>query len=167
MVNVTLRATSIPDLDAWAEAVADGCADATPAIAEVLREDADRCFEESRDPWGVAWEALKPATIAERERIGKTGKILIRDGVLRGAIFGLPVSRSPGQYDAEIAVGGPAAAYAAWHQFGPWSRAYFPIRPDGTVDLPAAVDAEVTATIRDAVNARMEVAMRIDLAAEE
>ncbi len=164
MVNITLRATSMPDLNAWAEAIREGAADAAPAVAEVLREDADSCFENSRTPWGDPWADLRPATWAERERAGKMGKILIRDGVLRGSIFGLPAARTPGVTTAEVGAGGPAAAYAmAQHA----ARAFLPIRPDGTVELPAALDVEVQATIRDAIDARMRVAMELDIAAEE
>ena len=167
MVNLSLRITSMPDLAAWGAAIELGAEDAAPVVAEVLREAADSCFETSPDPWGVAWESLKEATVKERERLGKTGKILIRDGVLRGSIFGTPTGRTENVFTAEIGAGGPAAAYAAHQQFGPWSRAFLPIRPNGEVDLPAALDAEVQATIVDAIDLRMADAMRSDIAVEE
>ena len=170
MVNVTLVIESMPDVDAWAEALELGAEDAAPVVAEVLREAADYCFETETDPWGEAWASLKESTLRDRERRNKVGKILFRDGTLRLSIFGSPSGSASGVTDAEVAAGGPAAAYAAAMQFGDedqMGRAFLPIRPDGSVDLPAALDVEVQATIRDAIDARMVEAMRRDIAAEE
>ncbi len=130
-VKALLRVTSMPDLNAWAEAIQLGSEDAVPAVGQVLVEDADTCFVNEADPWGEPWPALKPATVRERARLGKTGKILVRDGVLRGSIAATPTTRTAGVTMAEVFAGGPAAAYAAHQQFGDEhmaGRAYFPIR---------------------------------------
>jgi phage gpG-like protein len=204
----------MPDMNAWAQAVVDGCTDAAPAVAETLREAADTCFATSTDPWGQPWAGLAESTLIARARrlagpsrtrnrtIGplpegvqrftrRRGydtrlahaaisvmtpgnvKPLIDHGTLRGSVFGEPTGRQAGVTDATIGAGGPAAAYAMHQQFGDEddyplvARPFLPIRPDGTVDLPAALDIEVQATIRDAIDARMRVAMQQDIAAEE
>lgn len=172
MINLRLRIISMPDIDAWAGAVRDGAQRAAPAVAEVLREHADSCFENSRDPWGAAWPVLSDATLAERERLGKTGKILIRDGTLRLSVFGSPTTPTEGVFDAECGAGGAAAAYAMRQQFGDEggplpARAFLPVRPDGSVELPADLDAEVEGTIVDALDMAFAAAMRRNITPTE
>lgn len=153
---ITLTVTRQPDVSAWSAAITSGVENAMPAVAEALREAADTCFERQVDPWGAAWAPLAPATIAERARIGQSGKILQRTGVLRRSIAGFPITPTPGVTRARVAPGGPAAVYAAVHQFGDEhipARPYLPIRPGGVVELGREMHDELVETIRASIRA--------------
>lgn len=63
---LSLEVTKQVDISEWEAALLGGIADGMPAVAEALREDATRCFDEERDPWGNAWAPLKPSTIRSR-----------------------------------------------------------------------------------------------------
>lgn len=148
------------------------------AIGEVLLEAARSTFAAQRDPWGNPWRALAPATvIARARRLGvtisrsgeRTGRArdLARATVMTILIDSGALSRIASSVDGlgvEIGVTGPASKYGAAQQFGlpggrRWgratvgplpARAFLPVRRDGTVDLPAAIEREIRSTLEDA-----------------
>lgn len=161
-LRITLVSTI--DVEALKAATQRGGENAMPAVAEALREHVDSCFEREGDPWGNAWEPLAPATITERARKNKSGKILQRDGVLRRSVFAEPTAVEPGVTRAFVSAGGPAAAYASAQQFGTEdipARPFMPLRGDA-VDLPPDLKTEIAETIKDAIRAELQAAREAD-----
>lgn len=155
MIDVELAVMSVPRVDAWSGEIESAIEGAMPAVAEVLREAADSCFETQSDPWGNAWEPTRRSAAGE-------GRILIDRGILRGSLAPSPTSPTPGVVTARVSAGGAAAAYAGVHQWGGAhvdARPFLALRggPDApTVDLPPVVYAEVVATIQDAMDAAVQ-----------
>lgn len=150
---ISIEVTKQTDVAEWEAALLGGIADGMPVVAEVLREDAVRCFDEERDPHGNAWAPNKPSTLRERARLGKTGKIGTRDEILKGSLAGSSTATT-----ARVAPGGAAAAYAAQFQFGDEDqegRAYLPILPGGEVQMPEHLKTEIVETLRDAIRLRI------------
>lgn len=161
MPAVFLRFEATWDTDALGAAAQRGVENAMPAVAEALRLAADDCFELERDPWGNPWAELAPATVNERKRKNKVGKILQRDGVLRRSVHGYPTEPIPGVTNAYVAAGGPAAAYASLQQFGDEhvpARPYFPMDPEGEPLLPDELRTEIVETIKDSILIEMRKA---------
>lgn len=153
---------------------------ALTAVGEVLTEFVRGRFDAQADPWGKAWAPLSSATIAARARrlgvrmtVGghrrgsarniaraATMTILVDRAVLRNGIVAAVERLS-----VTVGVGGAASKYARSQQFGlpagrRWgrntvgalpARPYFPLRPDGTPDLPAVLRDEIFATLQDAL----------------
>ena len=66
--------------------------------------------------YGGGWRPLKPATVAQKRRLGYTGDILVRDRTLERSITDrpLPIERV-GPHDMEA---GTDVHYAKYHQYG-------------------------------------------------
>lgn len=121
------------------------------AVAEDITERVRLGFTDGRDPWGGAWAPLSPVTLARRRGGGVGAQPLLDRGLLRNSIS----SRT----DETSAAVGTTDVRAPTHQFGarrgayrqrptvPWgdipARPFFPIRPDGTVDLPPEWAADI------------------------
>lgn len=116
-------------------------AEAALAIEQRVRD----TFRDATDPWGTAWEPLKPSTLAGRARRGNSAVSPLLD---TGAMFGaLQRDSTSTGFELSIARDG---SFPAVHQFGnpnnlAWGRVpapiparpFFPIREDGAdVDFP-------------------------------
>lgn len=86
-------------------------ADLRPALEDIgeylLRTTRER-FVDQKDPDGAPWAPLAPATVARKKR--NAGKILTRDGYLRGGLAY--------RADSDSVVVGSPSVYAGTHQFG-------------------------------------------------
>lgn len=51
-------------------------------IGNIIVNSVKDSFEEEKSPFGEKWSALKPSTVAQKKRKGKSDKILRRDGYL-------------------------------------------------------------------------------------
>lgn len=51
-------------------------------IGNVIANSIKDSFEDEKSPFGQKWAALKPSTVAQKKRKGKSDKILRRDGYL-------------------------------------------------------------------------------------
>ena len=138
--DADLRA-ALARLAAWAR-------DLTPVfeqLGQVVVTRADLSFRGQASPWGTAWAALSPVTLARRRQgpgEGPGAAILRDSGRLAGSIHAEPSAD-------EVWVGTDETVYAATHQFGRpdnrlfgRARAPIPARPflplrGGAVDLPA------------------------------
>lgn len=87
------------------------------AIARALRNITEDAFQKQASPFGPAWAALKPSTLAGRRGGGEGAKILQDTGQLAASI-----SSSSDATSATVRAG---KRYAAIHQFG------------GTIERPA------------------------------
>jgi phage virion morphogenesis protein len=88
--------------------------DLTPAFREIgdgVVADAQMRFKNSRDPYGVAWQKLKAATLKRRRGGGVDAKPLLDTGRLRNSV----TRRLLGPRGVEV---GTNLDYAAIHQFG-------------------------------------------------
>lgn len=120
-------------------------------IGQTLVTLTDLSFREQRDPWGNAWKALAASTIARRRkgpRAGNSDQILRDTGLLANSInYQSNNSRVEVGYNVQV------EKYARIHQLGGKAgrghkvtipaRAYLPIRPDGTADIPANTINEI------------------------
>lgn len=141
-------------IEGYGEAINEGFAAALDPIAEVLYEFVSQRFETQTDPHGTAWAPLSEKTLEARVRRGFSGtKILIVSAALRLS-YTPRIQRE--QLRVAIGPGGPAAAYAATHQFGRGRIPARPVLPIGNAGpAPAALTEEVRATIQDAVRAAL------------
>jgi len=107
--------------------------DAMDKIGEHIASFVDLNFRDATDPEGVAWEALKPETVAQRRNGGNkplndTGRLkssITYNSSSNSVVIGTNVLDDNGQ------------SYAATHQFGDSAR-HIPARPflaneDGTI----------------------------------
>ena len=126
------------------ERVARAAGDMSPVMREISEIFYDQTMENFEQEGRPAWEALAPATIAERTRRGYwPGKILQRSGELKSAVH--PFSSND---EAGVAVAKP---YAAIQQLGGLAgrghaaeipaRPYLPLEP-GTLDQLQAETAD-------------------------
>lgn len=90
----------------------------TRKIAGVLREEAERAFENEHAPNGESWTPLNPQYKAQREKRGRTGNMLQVSGSL---IKSLNLD-----YGDNFAVIGASESYGQFHQVG---TAHIPARP--------------------------------------
>lgn len=165
MITVSVEmdaAATQRDIGQWPVQLATGVANAMPAVAEAVREHVDSCFASESDPWGKPWSPLAPATVVDRVRHNRAGKILQRDGLLRMSVAGWPIAPEPNGTTATVTAGGPAAPYAAAHQFG---TEHIPARPFlpivGTesgyqVQLPTELEEEIVEMIQLSINRAFE-----------
>lgn len=51
-------------------------------IGNIIANSIEDSFEDEKSPFGEKWAALKPSTVAQKKRKGKSDKILRRDGYL-------------------------------------------------------------------------------------
>lgn len=154
MPRIEVEVTGIEAAQATIAALRERARRASPlfaAIAEDVTERVRLGFRDSADPWGSSWARLSSVTLARRRGGGVNAQPLLDTGRLRNSI-------SSGSTETEARVG-TSDVRAATHQFGaargafrsgpavPWgdipARPFFPIRPDGSVDLPPAWAAEV------------------------
>ncbi|MBD1918898.1 MULTISPECIES: phage virion morphogenesis protein [Cyanophyceae] len=85
----------------------------------LLENKAKKRFQSQKDPGGKPWAPLKPATVAEKKRLGKASSILTRDALLSASIA-FNVSGN------EVRVK-PSEEYGIFHQTG--SKKALPARP--------------------------------------
>lgn len=148
MFTVDLTTLAVPDVDQWQAQLTAEILASLPAVGEVLRESADSTFQNQADPWGNAWAETVRSAAGE-------GRILIDTGILRGSLH---VELDTATMTVRVAAGGAAAAYAGVHQWGGRyiaARPFLALRGDANapyVDLPADVQAEVVATVQDAID---------------
>lgn len=111
-------------------------------------------FETQSDPQGRPWAPLSEKTLVARARAGKVGtKILIVSAMLRNS-FAPRIQRE--QRRVSIGPSGPAAVYAATHQFGRGRIPQRAILPVGNAGPPRPdVVAELRATIADALRSSL------------
>lgn len=138
-----------PVLSDFAAAVLDGIDRSLAPLGEVLREEVSQCFETSTDPQGRPWAPLAEKTLLARVRRGKGTKILIVSAMLRNS-FAPRVQRE--ERRVSIGPSGPAAAYAATHQYGRGRIPARPMLPVGAAGPPRAeLVAELRATLADSL----------------
>lgn len=125
-------------------------------MGEVLHEEVMQRFETQRDPQGRpwAWTPLSKKTLLARARRGKRGtRILIVTATLRNS-FAPRVQRE--QRRVSIGPSGPAAVYAATHQFGRGRIPQRAILPIGNAGPPRAdLVAELRATIAESLRSAL------------
>lgn len=68
MFTIEIQALRVPAVDEWTSGLRTAIAASLPAVAEALREAADRCFETQADPWGTPWAPLSDSTLEARAR---------------------------------------------------------------------------------------------------
>ncbi len=112
---------------------------AAPEAATAITAELQAEFKGGKDPYGKAWAALKPSTLATGRKppplTGWTTKL--RDGTLARAVRGVGIQLLAG------------AAYGAFHQSGTKNMAARPIFPYG--GLPKAWNAAIAQAVRNAV----------------
>lgn len=123
-------------------------------MGEVLHEEVMQRFETQRDPQGRPWAPLSEKTLLARARRGKRGtRILIVTAMLRNS-FAPRVQRE--QRRVSIGPSGPAAVYAATHQFGRGRIPQRAILPIGNAGPPRAdLVAELRATIAESLRSAL------------
>jgi phage virion morphogenesis protein len=164
----------IPRLNQLKESVGD-MTDLMNAIGGALVTDIDRCFMESRDPWGVPWVALSETTKSRRRKGAKKGAtevyaILVDTGILQNAQH---QNKEGVRFDStrlNVNVG-VNLEYAATHQFGRAdnkmfnnakghpapipARPFLPLRGDTTLDLPPEVEEEIKGYIEKFIDDKL------------
>lgn len=141
------------DVGDLSAAILEGIDGALSPVGEVLHEEVSQRFETQTDPQGQPWAPLTPKTLIARARKTAGTKILIVTAMLKNS-FAPRVQRD--QRRVSIGPSGPAAAYAATHQFGRGGILPRPMLPVGPGGPPsAALVAEVRATIAESVRAAL------------
>lgn len=138
----------------FSQAVIAGLDAALAPLGEVLHEELMQRFETQSDPQGRPWAPLSEKTLEARARAGKIGtKILIVTAMLRNS-YQPRVQRE--RRRVSIGPGGPAAVYAATHQFGRGRIPARPMLPVGPGGPPrAALVQELRATLADSLRASL------------
>ena len=117
---------------------------ALAAIGQSLVEKVEQEFEGERDPYGLPWKPLAPATLEKRRKKGRGAKILQDTGVMRRSLNWQVVGRG------ELAVGF-ADKKAIWHQEGTDRIPRRPMLPwkqgAGGVILPRSWMREIESTL--------------------
>lgn len=146
--------TNQPQPGAFAQAVIAGMDTALAPMGEVLHEFVSQRFETQTTPSGQPFAPLSEKTLLARVRRGFRGtKILIVSAMLRNS-YVPRIQRELRR--VSIGPSGPAAAYAATHQFGRGripARPVLPIGPGG--EPPAALVDELHATLADSLRAAL------------
>lgn len=109
------------------------------AAAAKIKASIDDQFSRGEDPYGVAWKALRPATLAK----GRTPPPLTASGALRDSIRVTPKQGA----GIEITIGVP---YAGFHQTGTKNMVPRSILPDGS-ELPDEWTDAIEESFHDAV----------------
>nr|DAW57506.1 MAG TPA: virion morphogenesis protein [Caudoviricetes sp.] len=122
-------------------------------LGNILKNEIEYSFELQSDPFGNRWAALKPATVTEKVKKGKSDRILRRDGNL--ADKWLPqVSKN------EVVVSNNSTkkgfAYGLVHQFGSdragrGKSALIPARPFLPVDKSGNLPKRTRQALKEAV----------------
>ena len=143
-----------PTLSDFAAAVVAGIDGALAPMGEVLHEELQQCFENQRDPQGRPWAPLQEKTLEMRLKRGFRGsRILIVKQILRNS-FQPRIARE--ERRVSIGPSGPAAIYAATHQFGRGRIPARPMLPVGTAGPPRPeLVAELRATLADSIRASL------------
>lgn len=143
-----------PTLGGFAEAVTRGLDAALAPLGEVLHEEVMQRFETATAPGGQPWAPLSERTLLARARRGFAGtRILIVTAMMRNS-YTPRIQRE--QRRVGIGPGGPAAVYAATHQFGRGRIPARPMLPIGSAGPPpAALVAELRGTLADALRASL------------
>jgi phage virion morphogenesis protein len=141
-------------MSGYAAAVLQGLDSSLAPMGEVLSEFVSQRFETQTDPSGRPWAPLAEKTLLARARRGFRGtKILIVSAMLRNS-FAPRIQ--PDARRVSIGPGGPAAPYAATHQYGRGripARPMLPIGPGGPP--PPELVAELRATVADALRSAL------------
>ncbi len=142
-----------PTLSDFAAAVVAGIDGSLAPLGEVLHEELLQRFETQSDPQGRPWQALSEKTLAIRAKKTRADKILIVTAMLRNS-FTPRIARE--ERRVSIGPGGPAAVYAATHQFGRGRIPARPMLPVGNAGPPRPdVIAELRATLADSIRASL------------
>jgi phage virion morphogenesis protein len=153
LIELVPPAQAGSDVGDLTAAILEGLDGALSPIGEVLHEEVSQRFETQTDPQGRPWTPLSEKTLIARARKTAGTKILIVTAMLKNS-FAPRVQRD--QRRVSIHAGGPAAAYAATHQFGRGNIPARPMLPVGPGGPPsAALVAEVRATIAESVRAAL------------
>jgi phage virion morphogenesis protein len=145
--------TPAPVLSDFAAAVISGIDGALAPMGEVLHEEVSQRFETQTDPQGRPWEPLSEKTLIARARKSRGTRILIVTAMLRNS-FAPRVQ--PEARRVSIGPSGPAAAYAATHQFGRGRIPARPMLPIGSAGPPRPeLVAELRATLADSIRAAL------------
>lgn len=141
---VAPQAQQPPD---FAAIVTDALQKSLNPIGEVLKEEVEQRFETQTDPNGRPWRPLAEKTLIARARKTRANRILIVTAMLKNS-FAYRVDRP--NLRVTIATGGPAAIYAATHQFG---RGNIPARPmlPTTGSVPQRLIDEAKGTVEDSL----------------
>ncbi len=133
-VTIELDFDSLEQLARQADGMAQRAQDLTPVLkprAESLRTVINDAFSDSQSPNDEAWPSLKPATVAKRRKGSR--RPLVDTGLLRGS-----VRTEAGKGRVVFGVGGTAAGYAPFHQFGTKHiprRAFLPTDAEGNAEF--------------------------------
>lgn len=150
LIEITPPTSNPAELGAFTQALLAGMDESLAPMGEVLHEFVSQRFETQTTPSGAAFAPLSEKTLLARARRGFRGtKILIVSAMLRNSHVPR-INRAARR--VSIGPGGPAAPYAATHQFGRGripARPVLPIGPGGPP--PQALVAELRATLADSL----------------
>lgn len=143
-----------PITGSLSQAILEGLDASLAPLGEVLHEEVSQRFETQTDPQGRPWAPLAEKTLLMRARARRGGtKILIVSAMLRNS-FAPRIQRE--ERRVSIGPSGPAAVYAATHQFGRGRIPARPMLPVGAAGPPRAdLVLELRATIADALRAAL------------
>lgn len=151
---IELEPPTASPMSGYAAAVLQGLDASLAPMGEVLHEFVSQRFETQTDPQGRPWAPLAEKTLLARARRGFRGtRILIVSAMLRNSFT---PRIQPDAHRVSIGPGGPAAAYAATHQFGRGripARPMLPVGPGGPP--PPDLVAELRATVADALRSAL------------
>lgn len=106
MIKVTIKANEVKKLFERLGFNANNLRPALRKIGGVLERASENAFARQ----GPGWKPLKPETKKQRQRLGKAGKILQRDGNLASSVSA--------QIEGSTVFIGSNLEYAGVHQFG-------------------------------------------------
>lgn len=159
MPLVRVSAREVETEDRWAPAIESGVRAGLDDVGAIVRDRAVASLESASDPWGAAVYPLSPTTLRLYAMLGAP------DGSLES---GLRARTDADARKVTLRVTGRARRYAYIRQFGnPHNlvfgegegpippRAFLPIRPDDSVDLPQ----DVAVAVREALLAGIRAAL--------
>lgn len=113
--------------------------DITRKVAGVLRQEAEKAFDQEKTPEGESWEKLNEDYKKRRDAAGYTGKMLQVTGDL---VTSLNID-----YGDSFAVIGASEPYGQYHQQGTEkmpARPFLGLGKDGISEIKAILDRELS-----------------------
>lgn len=113
--------------------------DITRKVAGVLRQEAEKAFDQEKTPEGESWEKLNEDYKKRRDAAGYTGKMLQVTGDL---VTSLNID-----YGDSFAVIGASEPYGQYHQMGTEkmpARPFLGLGKDGIDEIKAILDRELS-----------------------
>lgn len=113
--------------------------DITRKVAGVLRQEAEKAFDQEKTPEGESWEALNEDYKKSRHAAGHTGKMLQVTGDL---VTSLNID-----YGDSFAVIGASEPYGQYHQMGTEkmpARPFLGLGKDGIDEIKAILNRELS-----------------------